>query len=706
MSKWKAVESNKRLALQHRQVELIFSKTARKLSFAGLRRRGRRQGFTFGADSPLWQVELRDRAGYATRLDGATAEGFSHKTGDTLLLRWSGLAGGKVEVRLDVRADGSAPITRWKIEVLNRSRAHTVWSVTFPVLSDVLGPTASHRDDVLVTPEGFGCAIPDPVRESQLSVWRSMSYPSGMHTMPFVAVLNGGAGLYVGAHDPDFALRNCSVGADRKADLLGMQIEIVPQDSGRAQRKVSPPGETVLGLFEGDWFDAAAIYREWAARQKRFSTPITRRSDVPEWARQVPLWIQLGLGNEPTVSRDEMRQKAEAAVALRDALGCDIAAHLYSWHRNAFDISYPSYRPRPGVKPFVARLQRGGVRVMPYINGRLFDPDNPDWKREAARRSAVKLAGAKLDPNPEHLLMEDYGSHALFAPMCPATPYWQKKIAGVVAGIVKKLGVDAVYIDQIAASSPAPCADPRHGHPLRSGAWWVDGYERMFEEIHRRLPRSEDGILLTTECNAEPYAGFIGGFLMWHSVRNHVVPLFPAVHGGHVLLYGRSTGLKERAAFRIGAAQDVLWGCQMGWFGIDDAERLLTARFAPELTLLKRLCALYGRMQPLLHAGRMLRPPALEGKVKQVRASWTFGGRTWRETLPVVQVSRWQLKGRTALALVNTHTQAQSFSIARKALPSASPKAWWAGETEGKLSVRRAGARIEMPPLSALLLTR
>jgi len=706
MSRWKAAASKSRIVFSHRRVALVWRRSGEKLSFAGLYEAGsRKRGFSFGEAAPLWRLELRDRAGYPTRLDGTAAKGFSYSTGSALVLRWRRMAGGLCDVVIRISADEARPITRWRLEVVNRSPAHTVWSITFPALPEALGPARSHRDDVLVTSEGFGCAIPDPIRQERLSVWGLKSYPSGMQAMGFAALLNGGLGLYVGSHDPDFALREFDIHTDRAADRLSMQIEIIPEDSGRAQKKVAPAGETVLGLFEGNWFDAAAIYREWAAGQRAFRTPIARRRDIPQWARQIPLWLQLGLSNEPKVSREEMRRKADAAVALRKALGCDIAIHLYSWHRNPFDICYPSYLPRPGVRDFVARLQRGGVRVMPYINGRLFDPDNPDWQREGARRWAVKRAGAKLRPSAEHLLLEDYGSHALFAAMCPATRYWQRKIAGVVCEIVEGLGVDGVYIDQIAACGPAACADPRHGHTLRSGPWWVQGYERMFEELHRRLARSGKEVLLTTECNAEAYVGFIGGFLMWHSLRNFIVPLFSVVHGGHVLMFGRSTGLKERAAFRIGAAQNALWGCQMGWFGIDDAERLLKPELAKDLAFLKRLCALYARMQPYVHAGRMCRPPTIEGKVKQTRAAWSFGGCTWRETLPVIQAACWELGGSTVAALVNAGTQAQTVRLTSPRVSARPTSTWWVGGLEGKLSVSRGAARIHMPPLSALVLT-
>jgi len=495
MSQWKVSESASRLEFRSRKVRLAWDRAGGTMEFAGLFDAAGKAGFTFGKGTPLWRVDLRDKAGFATLLDGSAAEGFSYRLGESLVLLWSDLAGGGVDVSLTVRADEDRPLTRWRMKVVNRNRDHTVWSITFPVLAEVAGPGGTHRDDVLVTPEGFGCAIPDPLRQRQLSVWPRNSYPCGIQSMAFVAVLNGGRGLYVGSHDPGLSARDFAIGADADRDRLSLSVGVVPPGGGRYRRSVGVDYDTVLGLFEGDWYDAAEIYRDWARGQRWSRVAVSRRTDIPDWARHVPVWVRLGYDNKPVVPAEEMDGKVAATVALREALGFDVGVHLYCWHRHPFDACYPGYVPRPGARRLVSRLQRGGVRVMPYINGRLFDPDHPDWRRDGARRSAIKVAGAKLHSAAEHLAPEDYGSHAVFAPMCPATRYWQRKIADTIATIVRRLGVDAVYIDQIAAAGPTPCSDRRHGHELRN----APGGSRATAECSPK-PTPASGRWAATSC--------------------------------------------------------------------------------------------------------------------------------------------------------------------------------------------------------------
>ena len=126
MSRWKATSSARRIVFRHRQVTLAWERSGEKLSFAGIYGAGgRRRGFTLGS-SPLWRLELRDRAGYPTRLEGSAGAGFSWRAGGSLVLRWTGMAGGLVDVVVRVTADDDRPVTRWRLAVVNRSRAHTV----------------------------------------------------------------------------------------------------------------------------------------------------------------------------------------------------------------------------------------------------------------------------------------------------------------------------------------------------------------------------------------------------------------------------------------------------------------------------------------------------------------------------------------------------------------------------------------------------
>lgn len=80
-------------------------------------------------------------------------------------------------------------------------------------------------------------------------------------------------------------------------------------------------------------------------------------------------------------------------------------------------------------------MQSLGVRVAPYINGRIFDQATESWTADAgaAQKAAAKSADPTLGTKNLHLYDEQYGSKAVFAVMCPATGYWQNTITDVVS---------------------------------------------------------------------------------------------------------------------------------------------------------------------------------------------------------------------------------------------------------------------------------
>jgi hypothetical protein len=94
-----------------------------------------------------------------------------------------------------------------------------------------------------------------------------------------------------------------------------------------------------------------------------------------------------------------------------------------------------------------------------------------------------------------------------------STALWQNEVRGLVTGLTKKYGTDAVYIDEIAAGSPVLCFDPSHSHAAGGGSWWIEDYNAMMTKIRAELPPNK---MLTTEANAEPYMKSFDGYLTWH----------------------------------------------------------------------------------------------------------------------------------------------------------------------------------------------
>ncbi|KAF4730188.1 hypothetical protein FOZ62_014699, partial [Perkinsus olseni] len=166
------------------------------------------------------------------------------------------------------------------------------------------------------------------------------------------------------------------------------------------------PFPTVVGVIQGGWLDVAHIYRHWAV-------PVFTGPKKRTWFDEEPgaLWVNshweaedgfAKLGGQPARVLDNIRR-------LRELVGTEnsVALHWYEWDKLGyidgdnytdcpdvacgFDTHYPHYfPPRPGFGGAVDKLLDMGVRVFPYINGRLFDMQLPEWKDSVESNHACR----------------------------------------------------------------------------------------------------------------------------------------------------------------------------------------------------------------------------------------------------------------------------------------------------------------------------
>jgi len=633
------------------EMGLAFSAGGGGIGLRSLYDFGRNLELAASEQPPLFALTLRrSKTGpdIPVTADAGWASTHITQEGRSLILRWKGLPslalpGFTVTAR--VQPDALHNRIAWSFRVENSPHRISVWRVTFPQIAIAdLGPTGA-----VVYPAGPGVEFADPWRHSLTYLGQ---YPGGWCCMPLMAVYRKHpqpAGLYFAVHDAWGSIKDVSARSDPGANTLVLGYRTPAPNMGVPQNGYTQSGEAVWALLRGDWFDAAQIYRRWASRHARWwpNIGLAGRSDTPLWMRRLAVWA-VG-GGAPSECVPIVKRFAQA-------LGTPVGFHWYNWHSNPFDNDYPHYFPtKPGVPEGVGELQKAGVKVMPYINGRLWDTRDrgmEDWEftsralpaacKDAVGKPIVESYGSK----------ESDGSPVRLAVMCPTTRLWQEVIANLVARLFHEVGVNGVYIDQVAAAYPALCMDPHHGHPLGGGHWWNEGYWKLIGAIKAAKPKDR---MLTTECNAEPFVNVFDGYLTWHWQMNGMVPVFPAVYGGAIQMFGRNYGggPDKDLALRMKAGQQLVFGEQIGWINpavVDEDQNI---------AFLKKVVAIRRSLAPWFYAGRMVRPPSIEGKLPDVTADWQWGG-VDMVTTPQVLTGAWKrLDGRcVAIILVNVGDQA------------------------------------------------
>lgn len=589
----------------------------------------------------LWELVFSDDSDSlalaSTGVDYATATVKSVRGAQRATFTWNGLSlgAGQPDVSVEVRVElpAQSGIAAWTIRVGNDSRSWGLRSVDFPKVNGLLEAGAYDLAGALGHTESWGSlyrAYVGRLEKRYPDGWRGMS-------TQFLCATRGSSSVYLAAHDPRAWFKVFTIEPGKE-----YFIRTHAENAGVAGSGYQAPYPAMLGVYQGDWLAGCKLYREfaltapWTAQGK-----VAKGKAVLRAGRDMGLWLREWSWTKDSVGEyaGMIRQVKEA----QDFFGVPLGFHWYNWQVPAFDTNYPHFFP---AKPGAGRLARGmvarGLVVMPYINGRIVDQSIADFK-DLLPFTAKSVAGG--------FHTEVYGNEVKQAVMCPHTPFWQNKVLSNVRQLVTGLGVNAVYIDQIAAAPPCLCFDSAHGHPLGGGSWWVDAYRKMLVKV-RAFARSEGRrVLITTECTAEPYMDGVDAMLVVTERSECSIPVLPAVYAGYALYFGAAEGALKNCTneqWPVESGRDFIWGCQNGWFGFD----LFRPGHESQKAYLKTLA------QARVAGGRYL----AEGELV---ALFDDGSHSDYQQVPWVQGSLWKGRdGSLGLVIANCRNQTSTLKYA------------------------------------------
>ena len=609
---------------------LDFDSAKGKLALTGIRDSGGRNWIAKPSET-LWKLALVNDAGATKEIASGDAEPADAKASSgKLVLTWRTKVGSETgTVTASIRAEKDSRLSYWSLKV----ELPDGWKVTradFPILPDISMETARK----MAVPFGWGLEY-----DVKPGMSYEATYPSMVAAMQFVAFYGGGKALYVGTHDPQANHKVYSAKADGNGATFTCANWPGLAAKGGGEYKV--PFETAIGVVDGGWYEAAQVYREWALTAPWSKAGPVSKRPIPQWVKDSDLWLRV------ETPMDGMMDLCKQAKAYFDM---PIALHWYNWHEIPFDTLYPDYFPaKPGFAEQVKTLQADGFHVMPYINGRIVDPNSKGWNEEGLSKSAARQENGEP-------YTEVYGSKVPLNSMCPYTTAWQNKVVSLVDRLTHECGVDGVYIDQIGCAWAYRCYDKSHGHPLGGGHYWVDGYRKLLDGARAKLPK---GGMLTTEENIECWMDQFDALLLVNTpcaTDRAVIPLFPAVYSGRTITFGfqyiAADDAKQSLPFRAKMAREFTFGAQIGWVRVD---MMMAPEAEKEREFVRNLarCRHFGH--EFLQDGRLLGLLEVSGNNPRVKftAPAPFGGEYTLDTSSVVG-SAWEAEdGSIGVALAN-----------------------------------------------------
>ncbi|OGV35566.1 MAG: hypothetical protein A2020_07135 [Lentisphaerae bacterium GWF2_45_14] len=487
--------------------------------------------------------------------------------------------------------------SRWEIKVDNKSKKYGAWIVEYPILSNTSTPGTA---DVVFPGGKLGGFLKKNNVEAGY-----FTYPSIHCPVQFISLSIANSGLYFAAHDGESKSKAFQISVDQS---IAMKIQ--PENMGMPGTGYNSTFPVVVKPFKGNWWHAAKIYRAWALKQKwAQKEKLIDRKDIPVSFKECGAWLLLWQGSSAI---------KEFTLLAQKTLNAPVGAHWYEWTTRRSDKEYPYYFPvrSSNMKEVAEELVNSGNTVMPYINGRIWDQSNTDFYEPEVQSCLA------LKPDLKSPYTESYASKQIFSAMCPTQEFWQKKVINVAKELALNYGINAIYIDQTGAASPANCFNKSHNHPLGGGSYWVDGYRDMLTKIHASF--SGKHVALTTEGAAEPYMDNIDGFLGFEKYSHESIPLCQAVYSGYNIYFIHP--MPDNGNFNFFVMMQgrlFLWGIQNTWLSHKEMEgEGFLKKYEKQTEFLKKLIAVKLEAKKYMIYGELLGELSPLNDIPQINATW------------------------------------------------------------------------------------
>ncbi len=471
-----------------------------------------------------------------------------HHEAHTLLLTYERVAHLPLTVRVKIRIVPERGLTYWSMEMSNETDSVIEW-IDFPHVTVANDLIAAGGDSSILWPGCEGLLITDAhKREGTWMAAQPLQYPSrgwegfypGCCQSQCMAYYNQQGGVYLAAHDASGCPK--MIEYRLQEERIALQFRLFPGALGRGTWAMGY--EMVLGVFEGDWYDAAALYREWYEQTHERPALSGRAS---QWYHRYPVVVIYPIRGEKDTG--EMAPNAyfpyERALPvlnhLAEAFDAPLLALLMHWEGTAPwapPYIWPPFGGEALLTSFIKLMHRQGHLVGLYGSGIGWTQESllvPYERREQFEQEHLDrfMCRGPQGELPYSLICG--GSQRWGYDLCAATPFAKEVTAQEIARVAAT-GCDYLqYFDQQIGGTPYFCYDSRHGHPPAPGRWMVEEMLHLYAQA--KVAAGEHLILGCEAGAAEPYQEA----LPINDLRSHMgllfgesVPLYAYLYHGRV----------------------------------------------------------------------------------------------------------------------------------------------------------------------------
>jgi hypothetical protein len=574
----------------------------------------------------------------------------------------------------------SSTETEWSITIDNPSDYAIEW-VDYPCVK--CGKLKRNGGDAqILSSYNEGIIIEDAFARDTSSPFpqKQVEYPSEgayymfphMLSAQFIAYLAPAGNIYLGAHDPARGPKSI----DYRATEEGVELFVKTFTGVSYGENYSLTYPIITKNFEGDWEDAATIYRDWfEANLPAGAVKIPLNSRLPQWYEDSPLIIAYPVRGIHDM--DEMTPNAlfpyMQAMPIIEEIAREtqtrIMVLLMHWEGTAPwapPYVWPPYGGEESFNEFLNKLHEKGHLLGVYCSGFGWTEQSnliAEYARSAEKEGLLDAMCA--GPDGKVLLSKICTFQRSGYDICPASEKGRKILREAYSPLFSS-GVDyAQILDQNHGGAQYFCYSREHGHPAMPGSWMTSNMQTLLTEWNRLAPSMLMGCesaaaepftpnLLFSDNRFElnyyfgrpvPLYAFIYHEYLRNFMGNQVSCPFPVKDGTLCMRMAHSFVAGDALTVTLMPNGEFMpnWGCRD--FSVLPDKKT-------HLAFIKRLMEFYrGPAKQFLFAGRMVKP--LPVKCPTISVTTIFG---YTQELPAVFSTAWEANGERAQIFVN-HTE-------------------------------------------------
>ncbi|MFP4186691.1 MAG: DUF6259 domain-containing protein [Acholeplasmataceae bacterium] len=345
-------------------------------------------------------------------------------------------------------------------------------SFEYPILYRL---TSYENTDVLAHSYATGLLIERPTKNfnDAMKGLRYAPYPESFSgsSLQFFAYYGESGGFLMMAEDPDMHQKWLNV-YYRDQGLVASHI--YGYEHIASGNDLFLPYEVSIRAFQGDWMDAADIYKAWATEQPFVPRPTLERRHA-KWLYQDIGLATFGINAKHDRTVWLERYHRDLGLPIFHILGPDWTNHIQDFG-GVKPGGLSEWLPTRFSNENLAQIRANGDYVAPFEFDFLVNPNGADHENLRPHMQAFP------DPPKSH---DGYR----FNMLCPANAFTKDFHVERDLGVLKESGVDSIYYDISSNNLIKTCLEKTHDHDQGGG------YEiaRAYNAIYRATKEALEG---------------------------------------------------------------------------------------------------------------------------------------------------------------------------------------------------------------------